>query len=86
MSAWPIFFFKSDLFVSYLVFKTNPLASILFTLTTNLSYTAFLTTLSLTTLLSLIKSIEALFDLSTSILSISAFKPAKSNFATNLEG
>ena len=72
--------------MSYLVFKTNPLASILFTLTTNLSYTAFLTTLSLTTLLSLIKSIEALFDLSTSILPISAFKPAKSNFATNLEG
>ena len=86
MSAWPIFFFKSDLFVSYLVFKTNPLASILFTLTTNLSYTVFLTTLLLTTLLSLIKSIEALFDLSTSILPISAFKPAKSNFATNLEG
>ena len=86
MSAWPIFFFKSDLFVSYLVFKTNPLASMLFALTTNLSYTVFLRTLLLTTLLSLIKSIEALFDFSTSIWPISAFKPAKSNFATNLEG
>ena len=35
---------NSDLSVSYLFFKTNPLVSILFTLTANLSYTSFLTT------------------------------------------
>ena len=39
-----ILFSNSDLFVLYLVFKTNPLVSILFTLVINLSYTAFLTT------------------------------------------
>ena len=38
------FFSNSDLSVSYLVFKTNALVSILFTLATNLSYTVFLTT------------------------------------------
>ena len=35
------FFSKSGLFVTYLVFKTNPLVSILFTLTTNLLWTVF---------------------------------------------
>ena len=39
-----ILFSNSDLSVSYLVFKTNPLVSILFTLATNLLYTSFLTT------------------------------------------
>ena len=38
------FFSKSDLSVSYLVFKTNLVASMLFTLATNLSFTVFLTT------------------------------------------
>ena len=38
-------FSSFDLSVSYLVFKRNPLVSILFTLATNLSYTVFLTTL-----------------------------------------
>ena len=38
------FFSKSDLSASYLIFKTNPLVSILFTFATNLSYTVFLTT------------------------------------------
>ena len=36
-----ILFSNSDLSVSYLVFKTNPLVSILFTLVTNLSYASF---------------------------------------------
>ena len=38
------FFSASDLSVSYVVFKTNPVVSMLFTLATNLSYTVFLTT------------------------------------------
>ena len=41
LSASLMFFCKSDLSVSYLVFKTNPLVSILFTFATNLSYTDF---------------------------------------------
>ena len=49
-----ILFSNSDLSVSYLVFKTNPLVSILFTLATNLSYTSFITTLFFTTSLSLV--------------------------------
>ena len=36
-----VFFSKSDLSVSYLVFKTNPVVSISFTFVTNLSYTVF---------------------------------------------
>ena len=51
-----IFFSKSDLSVSYLVFKTNPLMSILFTFATSLSYTDLLTTSFFTTSLSLLKS------------------------------
>ena len=38
-----IFFSKSDLSALYLVFKTNPVVSILFTFATNLSCTVFLT-------------------------------------------
>ena len=49
-------FSSSDLSVSYLVFKTNPLVSILFTLVTNLSYTYFLATSFFTTSLNLLKS------------------------------
>ena len=77
------FFSKFDLSVLYLVFKTNPLVLTLFTLATNLSNTVFLTTSFLTTWLSLFKS--AVFNLSTSILPISAFKQAKSYFAINLD-
>ena len=50
------FFLNSDFSVSYLVFRTNALASILFTLATNLSYKVFLATSFFTTLLSLLKS------------------------------
>ena len=50
--------------MSYLAFKTNPLVSMLFTLATNLSYKAFLTTSSFTTSLSLLKSIVAGTNLS----------------------
>ena len=80
-----IFSFSNRLLVSIklLVF---PLVSILFTLATNLScLTVFLTTSFLTTLLSLLKSAEIVFNLSTSILFTSVFKLTKSNFATNLE-
>ena len=51
-----ILFSNSDLYVSYLVFKTNPLVSILSTLVTNLLYTSFLTTSFYTTSLNLLKS------------------------------
>ena len=55
-----------------------------FTLVTNLSYTVFLTSLS-TTLLRLNKSKGTVFNLSISILSTSAFKLAKSDFAAKLD-
>ena len=42
LSASLIFFSKSDLSVSYLVFKTNPVISMLSTFVTNLSYSVFL--------------------------------------------
>ena len=68
-----------------LVFKIIPLASILFTFANNLSYTVFLTTSLLTKLLNLLQSTGTVFNFSTSILSISAFKIAKSNFAASLD-
>ena len=72
--------------MSCFVFKTDPLVSILFTFSTSLSYRVFLTILLLIiTLLSLLKSIETVFNFSTSILSISAFKVAKFDFSANLE-
>ena len=71
--------------MSYLVFKTSSLVSILSTFITNLSYTVLLTTSFLTTLLNLIKSTGTVFNLSTSILSTSAFKLAKSDFPANLK-
>ena len=79
LSASLIFFSKSDLSKSYLVFKTNSLVSILFTFATSLSYTVFLTTSLFITLLSLLKSTGTVFHLSTYILSISAFRLTKSN-------
>ena len=56
LSASLIFASKSDLSVSYLVFKANPVGSILFIFATNLSYAVFLTTSFFTTSLSLLKS------------------------------
>ena len=44
LSASLILFSKSDLSVSYVVFKANLVVSMLFTLATNLSYTVFLPT------------------------------------------
>ena len=76
MSASLIFYSKSDLSVSYLVFKTNPQVSKAFTFATNLSYAVFLTTSLFTTLLSLLKSTGTVFNLPISILSTSAFNSA----------
>ena len=64
-----ILFSIPDLSASYLVFKTNVLVSILFTLATNLSYTLFLTTSFFTTSFHLFKSTEAGANLSISNLS-----------------
>ena len=85
MSASLTFFSKSYLSVFCSVFKTNALVSILFILAINLSYTVYLTTSLLTTLLSLLKSTGTVFHLSTYILSIFAFRLDKSDFAANLE-
>ena len=43
-SASSIFFCKSDLSVSFVVFKTNPVISMVFTFSTSLSYTVSLAT------------------------------------------
>ena len=71
-----IIFSKSDLSVSYVVSKTNPVVSILFTLATNLSYSVLLTTSFFTTSLSLHKSTGTGANLSICSLSTSVFKPA----------
>ena len=71
--------------MSYLVFKTNPLLSILFTFAANLSYTAFLTASCFTKLLSLLKSTKTDTNLSISNLSTSAFKPTKLDFVASLD-
>ena len=84
--ASEIFFFNFDLSVSYLVFKTNSLVSILFTFATNLSYTVFLPTSFFTTLLSLLKLTGTGPNSSISNLSISALKLAISAFAASLGG
>ena len=73
-----VLFSNSDLPVSYLVFKTNLLVSMPFTLATNLSYTSFLTTSFFTTWLSLLKSTGtganlSIFDLSTSVFKLAKF-------------
>ena len=69
-----ISFSNSDLSVSYLVFKTKSLVSILFTLATYLSYTSFLTISFFTTLLSLLKSVGAGTNFSMSKLSTAVLK------------
>ena len=71
--------------VSYLVFKTNSLVSLLFTFVTNLFYTVFLITSFFTTFLSLPKSTETGLDLSISNLSSLVFKLAKFDFSAKLE-
>ena len=71
--------------MSYLVFKTNPLISILFTSATNLSCKVFLTASVFTTSLSWLKSTGTGTNLSISNLLISAFKLAKSDFASMLD-
>ena len=77
--------FNSDFSVSYLVFKTKPLVSKLFTLVTYLSYISFLTTSFFTTSLSLLKSTGTGTNLSTSNLSTSVFKLSRFVFNANLE-
>ena len=57
LSASLIFFSKFDLSVSFVVFKTNPVVSMLLTIATNLLYSLFLTTSFFTTLLNLAKSL-----------------------------
>ena len=78
-----IFFTKSDLSVSSVVFKTN-VVSMLATFATNFSYTVFLTTSFFTTLLSFAKSLGTGVNLSISNLSTSVFKLAKFHFSTKL--
>ena len=79
------FFLNSDFSVSYLGFRTNALASILFTLATNLSYTAFLATSFLTASLNFLKSNRTGTNFSMSNLSASVFKLAKFVFSPKLE-
>ena len=67
------------------VFNTKSLASILFTLATNLSYTSFLTTSFFTTSLNLLKSTGTGTNLSISNLSTSLFKLDKFVFNAKLE-
>ena len=71
LSASLIFFSKSDLSESYVVFKTNLVLSMLFTFATNFPHVVFLTTSFFTTLLSLTKSLGKGVNLSISSLSTS---------------
>ena len=73
LSASLILFSKFDLSVSFVVFKTNPVVSMLSTFVTNLSYKVFLTTSFFTGLLSLAKSSRTGANLSTSSLSTLVF-------------
>ena len=84
LSALLSFFSNSDLSLSYAIFKTNPVVSMLFTLATNLSYTVFLTTSFSTTLLSLAKSLGTGVNSSIPSLSASVFKLARFNFSEKL--
>ena len=78
------FFSKPDLFVSYVVLKTNPVVSVVFTFSTYLSYTVFLTTSFFTASLSLLKSTGTGANLSIPSLSTLVFKLAKSDFSAKL--
>ena len=72
---------KSDPSFSYLVFETKFVVSIPFTLESNLSYSVFLTTSFLTTLLNLAKSLGTGVNLSISSLSTSVFQLDKFDFS-----
>ena len=78
------FFSVFDLSVSYVVFKTDFVVSMLSTFVTNLSYTVFLTTSVFTTLLSLVKSLRTGVNLSISRLSTSVFRLTKFDFSAKL--
>ena len=80
-----IFFSSSDLSALHLVFKTNPLVSMLFTFSTNLSYTVFLTTPFFTTSINLLKSTGTFTNVSLANLSTSAFRPIKFVFNGKVE-
>ena len=71
----------SELSLSYAVFKTIFLVSVLSIFVTNSSYTVFLTTSFFTILLSLDKSLGTNVNLSISGLYTSAFKLAKFDFS-----
>ena len=75
---------KSHLSFSHLVLETKFVLSIPFTLATNLSYSVFLITSFLTTLLNLARSIGTVFNLPASTLSTSVFKLAKCDFSAKL--
>ena len=79
-----IFFSRSDLSVSYLVLKTNPVLSILSTFVTSLLYSVYLTTSFFTTLLNLAKALGTGVNLSISSLSTSVFKLARFAFDAKL--
>ena len=64
---------RPDLSVSYLVFKTNLVVSILSTFVTNLFYSVFSRTSFFTTLLNLAKSLGTGFNFAMSNLSTSVF-------------
>ena len=75
---------KFDPSFSYLVLEAKFILSKPFTLATNLSYSVFLITSLLTTLLNLVRSIGTVFNLSASILSTSVFKLAEFDFSAKL--
>ena len=81
-----IFFSKSDLPVSYLVFKTNSVVLMLSTFVTNyiILYSVFLTTSFFITLLTLAKSSGTGVNFTMSILCTSVFKLAKFLFNAEL--
>ena len=78
-----MFFSNFNLSTTYLVFKRNPLVSILFTWLTNFLYSVFLITPFFTTLDNLLKSTGTIFSLSVSNISTSVFKLAKFVFNEN---
>ena len=84
MSILSILSSKSDPSFSYLVLDATFVLSVPFTLATNLSYSVFLITSFLTTLLNLARSTGTVFNLSASILSTSVFKLAKFDFNKKL--
>ena len=83
-SASLIFFSKSDLLVSYVVFKRNPAVSILSTFVTNLLDSVFWTTSFFTTLLNLAKSLGTGVNFAMSNSSTSVSKLARFVFDVKL--